>query len=150
MKACPGVLLLGVKVQAMAHAAAVRAGTMEWTAHQSRFGLVLFSQSGGQSMAAPSSSCVMRRGPRRGWMAVRVLLFIHDTNPGQLHFRQRKSAWILHCASCTFVSHLTWNASDPTAITSAVFRLASISVLTGKRGFFCCYFSIRYLLLAVH
>lgn len=66
---------------------------------------------------------------------VRVLLLIHDTDPGQLHFRQQKSAWILRCASFIFVSHLKWNASDPTAIMSAVFRLASTSVLTGKRVF---------------
>lgn len=124
-------------------------GVVEWTAHQSHSALLSFFPSGGNrwQQTAPSISCIMRQGPRWGeW----VSLLIQDTDPGQLHFRQRMSAWILHRASCMFVSHLTWNASDPTAIMPAVFRLVSISVLTGKGGFFHSRFSVRYLLLAVH
>lgn len=68
-----------------------------------------------------------------------VLLLIHDTGPGQCYFRERKSAYILRCALCLFISQqlLPWNASDPAAVMPDVFRLAPVSVHIVKRfGFF--------------
>lgn len=95
-----------------------------------------FLQSGGQWMAAGSCQHFLPHGT---WPTQRCMRTCFATYP---RHRSRstpllpaKSAWILHCASCIFVSHLTWNASDPTAITSAVFRLVSISGLTGQKSF---------------